>query len=493
MALVVSSRLPTGPGRVQVFVGDFGATEARGIEFTLQGAAASPEVLRPLTSVRGAANGLAANSRTPRCFTGVYEFRGLPAGSRVRVGVRVGGEQRLLDVATLPAQVPAASQGGFDILLASCFYKPESSAGAIAAAVRNVSSALRAKPTGLRAPDCALFMGDQVYLDLPTLKDFDDDPLFLGHKFEADYRANWESGLEPLFRLAPWACVPDDHEYWNNAPHASTQNGNTWTEQGRRNWYDAARVCWDAFAKPFNERGTDSIDDPLVVDVHPISIFIADGRSGRDPGRAHTLTPSCRQALAAWVDRLNAEGKVGLFVSGQSLLRDAASQAGGKLADWELPNYRDYAAILAELGRAKHRLLLLTGDVHWGRVASAHDAVTGSERLQEVIVSPLSLVTTVGVDQWKWLKGLFRPSEVWPRHGQGDPPPPRLAFGAPRTYRFMLGQTTDVRPAQVKGDQLALLSFDWTHARLRATVRYFPVHGTLSRPVTVPLFDTPAV
>jgi hypothetical protein len=50
-----------------------------------------------------------------------------------------------------------------------------------------------------------------------------------------------------------------------------------------------------------------------------------------------------------------------------------------------------------------------------------------------------------------------------------------------------------VKPAQVRGDQLGLLSFDWTNARLRATIRYFPVHASLNRAVTVPLFDIPAV
>jgi hypothetical protein len=493
MALVVSSRLPSGPGRLQVFVGDFGVAAARKLSFTLDGVAAAPVVLRPLSSVRGPAHGVPENSPTARCFTGVFEFRGLPEQRRVRVGVSLGNEARTIDVATLPSRVPPANQGGFDVLLASCFHQAESSAGAIAAAVRNLKSAIRAKASGLRAPDCSLFMGDQVYLDLPTLRDFPDDPRFLASKFEADYRLNWQTGLEPLLGLAPWACVPDDHEYWNNAPHPSTQNGNTWSAAGRKNWGDAAALCYSAFAKPFNDRNTDSIDDPLIVDVHPISIFIADGRSRRDPGLAYTLTPACRDKLRLWIDRLNQEGKVGLFVSGQSLLQTAASQIGGKLADWELPNYRDYGPLLAELGRAKNRLLLLTGDVHWGRVSSAYDVVTGAERLQEVIVSPLSLVTTVGADQWKWLKGLFRPSEPWPRHGLGGAPPSRLQFGAPSTYRCTVGQSTDVKPAQVKGDQLGLLSFDWTNARLRATVRYFPVHDTLSRTVTVPLFDVSVV
>jgi hypothetical protein len=345
----------------------------------------------------------------------------------------------------------------------------------------------------MRAPDCSLFMGDQVYLDLPTLKEFPNDAKWLAGKFEADYRASFETGLEPLLRLAPSACVPDDHEYWNNAPHASTQNANTWNEGGRETWKAAAALCYEAFAKPFNDRGTDSIDDPLVLDVHPISLFIADGRSKRDESLAHTLTPACRGKLAEWIDRLNREGKVGVFVSGQSLLHPAASQVGGKLADWELPNYRDYSALLALLGSAKNRLLLLTGDVHWGRVSSAYDVVSGAERLQEVIVSPLSLVTTVGVDQWRWFKGLFGKSDPWPRHNAGDAPPERLTFGSPRTYRCTVGQSADVKPAQIKGDQLGLLSFDWTNARLRAAVRYFPVHDTLSRAVTVPLFDIPAV
>lgn len=497
MTLVVSSRLPSGPGSLQVFVGDFGVGVARPLSFTLDGAPAEPFVLRPLSSVRGPGEGVPSGSSAPRAFTGVYEFRGLPSGRRFRVGVTAGSarnaEQYAIDCATLPERIPDAPSGGFDVLLCSCFYRNEHSAGATAAAIRSVLSSLRPKRSGLRRPDCAIFMGDQVYLDLPTLADFPDRTDWLARKFEDDYRINWHSSLAPLLSLAPWACVPDDHEYWNNFPHPSIQNGNTVAPAGRQRWKRAASVAYEAFAKPFNAQGTDTVDEPLVVTVHPLSFFLADGRSGRDENRRFTLTPACRQRLRAWVDELNATNRVGVFVSGQSLVQAPVAPLQGKLADWEMPNYADYPGLIAELVRAQNRLLLLTGDVHWGRVVSITDAVTGAERLQEVIVSPSSLVSTVLVDQWKLAQGRSR-GNPWPRHGGAGAPPTRLLSGTGpgASLRCRTGQRTDAAPARVKGDQIGLLSFDWTHSRLRATVSYFPIHAdsTATRPVRVPLFDT---
>jgi hypothetical protein len=479
-----------------VFVADFDVNGARPLAFNLNGAPAAPLALRPLSSARGPNQAMPANSPALRAFTGVYEFRNLDPATRYRVSVSAGLpgalEHSAIDVVTLPSSIPTAAAGGFDVLLASCFYRDEHSAGALAAAIRNLLGSLRAKPSGLRAPDCALFMGDQVYLDLPTLRDFADDSAFLAKKFEDDYRINWHSSLSPLLSLAPSACLPDDHEYWNNAPHASFQNGNTLSVPGRKRWRDAASAAYEAFAKPFNGSGFDSINDPLVITVHPLSFFLADGRSARDENRAFTITPACRAKLRGWVDELNANNRVGVFVTGQSLVQAPVASLEGKVADWEMPNYADYPAIMAELTRAKQRLLLLTGDVHWGRVASITDSVSGAERLQEVIVSPASLVTTVVSDQWQLFKGWFN-NNPWPRHGAAATPPTRLLSGTgpSANLRCRTAQNSDSRPAMVKGDQLGLLSFDWTQARLRASITYFPIHAnsSLAKAIVVPLFN----
>lgn len=505
MAAIIYSRVPTAAGRLQVFIGDFGVSAARPLQFTLtdcasgalvNGAAGAPVPLRALSSVRGPSHGIGAGAGNRRAFVGSYEFRGLAPGRAYRVGVQIGTDRLSLQSRVLPERVASDADGGLDVLLASCFYRDEHSSATLARALRQLVGSVRPKRDGGRSPDFALLMGDQVYLDLPTLKDFPDNPAWLAQHFEENYRQNWQGSMAPVLGTAPWACLPDDHEYWNNAPHPSFQNGNTFTPAGRANWWAAAKTTYDAFAKPLVTSGADSTDEPLTIDIPPLSFFLADGRSKRNPDRAFAFTPACRRALHAWVDRLNASGHVGIFVSGQSMLRERVSDAGGKLADWEMPNYTDYSEVLAEFGRARQRLLLLTGDVHWGRVSTAMNRFTGEARLQEVVVSPLSLVSTVGLDQakrgWSWLKGLVGSSDPWPRHSDADKPPTELRLGRDpaSSYRCVLAPRADGRLAQFTGNQLGLLSFDWQNTRLRARVTYFPVHEKLTAPIQVPLFET---
>jgi len=499
MSAVLYTRVPTSPGRLQIFVGDFNATEPRPVRFTLDGAPAQPIALRALASVRGERHGVAPGARTPRAFVGTYELRNLTPGRRYRIGVQLAGESpRALEHRVLPTRVPSDAEGGFDVLLSSCFHRAENDAGALTRAVRQLVASVRPKRGGGRGPDMSLLMGDQVYLDLPTLQDFPDRLAWLAAKFEDDYRQNWESALADVLGAAPFACVPDDHEYWNNAPHASPINGNTQSAQGRRTWMEAATLSYQAFAQPCaaaaDGSACDATDHPVIIDVHPLSFFLADARTKRNPERAFAFTPECRARLHGWIDGLERNGRVGVFVCGQSLLRAAADEGRGTLLDWELANYRDYRDVLAELGRARQRLLLLTGDVHWGRVTTAVNRFSGEPRLQEVVVSPLSLATSVGLDQtklaWSWISGLGGPKNQWPRHSDAERPPDELRLGA-TTLRCQVASRADGRPALITGNQLGLLSFDWTRARLRATVTYFPGHPTITAPVRVPLFELP--
>ena len=499
MSVVVYTRVPTSAGRLQVFVGELDATAPRPVQLTLDGRPAQASALRPLSSVRGERHGVTPGARVPRAFVGTYELGNLTPGRQYRVGVQLAGDPpRLLERRVLPTRVPSEADGGFDVLLASCFHRAENDAGALTRAMRQLVASVRPKRGGGRGPDMSLLMGDQVYLDMPTLQDFPNRLAWLASKFEDDYRRNWQGALAEVLGAAPFACVPDDHEYWNNAPHPSPLNGNTQSAEGRRAWLEAAALSYQAFAKPFvlapDGRARDATDHPLIVDVHPLSFFLADGRSKRDPGRAFAFTPACRARLRDWIDRLERERRVGVFVCGQSLLSAAVGDVHGQMLDWELANYRDYRDVLAELGRAKQRLLLLTGDVHYGRVTHAINRFSGEPSLHEVVVSPLSLVTTVGIDAgklaWSWITDRVGPKNQWPRHATPAPPPDEVRLGA-TTLRCRVASRADGSPALIQGNQLGLLSFDWTRARLRAAVTYFPVHPSITAPVRVPLFDIP--
>jgi hypothetical protein len=391
----------------------------------------------------------------------------------------------------LPRRIPSAAEGGFEVLLASCFCVQEHNAATLAAALRQLQADIRPTAAGVRAPNCAFFMGDQVYLDLPSLTDFPSNRARLAQKFEADYTRNWGGALASLLEVAPSVAVPDDHEFWNNAPHSSPFIQNSWKKAGRDAWRAAADAAFAAFARPYPQSGGQPGDEPFVFDVSPVSFFFADGRSGRS--ETHAFTEPCRAQLEKWVDRLNAERLVGVFVSGQSLFRAAADQISGQVADKELPNYKDYAPVVRCLQRAKRPMLALTGDVHWGRVTRALDAA-GTARITEVVVSPASLVTTAGADElanfWSGLRGLFGHKDPWPRHAAAEAPPASFGTGAGR-YRCEVARAADGSAANIKGDQLGRLSFayDRSRQRLTAAITYYAIQNSPRAPIRVPLLD----
>jgi hypothetical protein len=105
-------------------------------------------------------------------------------------------------------------------------------------------------------------------------------------------------------------------------------------------------------------------------------------------------------------------------------------------------------------------------------------------------------VTTVGADPaklaWNWVKGVFGKENPWPRHSEAESPPAELRLGSSPNarHRAAIDRRADGKPAQIIGNQLGLLSFDWTRGQLRCAITYFPVHEKITAPVRVPLFTT---
>jgi hypothetical protein len=317
-------------------------------------------------------------------------------------------------------------------------------------------------------------MGDQVYLDLPTLKDFKDDVRWLANKFEADYTTNWQlpPGYSQVLTAAPGVAIPDDHEFWNNYPHVSPFIGNSHNQEGRDRWEAAAIAMYKGFQLAHPAK----VGEATIIDVDPLSFFLPDTRSLRDKDRKFVMTDDAHRQMEDWVSGVISDGKFGVIVTGQSLFTKPAGGFFGKVGDYEMPNYADYGRIMTQLQRladAGVPALCMTGDVHFGRVVEAVDIRTHRPAFYEIISSPSSLVSTVGADQFRevrgWLGGLFGKRDPWPRHS--DPPnAPDFLASEVLEGRFRCS----TRNTQ-KGNNVAMLKFARHGAGIEVRVTYWPI------------------
>lgn len=217
--LVLHPRAAPGT-RLRMWVGAFGRTSVPALSWMLDGAPAQPTAVRAIASARpdSGPEAMVAAGDT-RAFTGIYEFTGptIAPDTHHDVVVRADGKEARLQSWTVPAEVPNGLDRSFNLMLVSCFHRAEDREGLAG----NLVAAL---PVHLR-PHMTILMGEQVYLDLPTLADFKPRRAWLGRKFEDDYTGNWHgpNGYARVLQAAPSIATPDDHEYWNDFPRASSR------------------------------------------------------------------------------------------------------------------------------------------------------------------------------------------------------------------------------------------------------------------------------
>jgi hypothetical protein len=326
---------------------------------------------------------------------------GLQPGTRLPVRLLVNDRpQAKARVTTLPAQLPTLADKPFTVLLGSCFCQREDAEGAVGRTYVQLPAAAR--------PEVKILCGDQVYLDDPWQHYLlnTHDPSELEAEFFRNYRATWmqEPGFRQLLTDGTNYFTADDHEYWNNAPNFATVIRDTWLHNGRQQWFATAGQFYQMFQTPASI---------TTFAVGPLSFFIADTRSHRDSHQRHFMLPMDLDAVGEWIHHLTGPG---VLVVGQPVFRPKTRLLRGTFADWNLPDYEQYGELAGLLTQTTHSILILSGDVHYGRIAWCF-LPSGSE-LIEVISSPMSLVDKIAEGTWEPAPSLFPPFAVRDSEGR---------------------------------------------------------------------------
>lgn len=339
-----------------------------------------------------------------------------------------GSERRLTEarVTTLPTNLPAKEEKPFTLLLGSCFYSVEDPEGMVGRTYRRIN--------GDEQPDVKVFSGDQVYLDNPwqetTLdwyRAFAAPGSFRDMLFQK-YVDNWtqvkaeNAGFRRLLEEGANYFCSDDHEFWNNAPNfGGAGMVNTLTKRQREWWFGEATTLFRAFQSP---------SAFMKFEVHPLSVCIIDTRINRDPNGQWFMRETNLKAVGEWVESLEGPG---VMVVGQPVLAGETGilplRGGGVLGtikgllarvgsfsfDRNLPDYHDqYKELIGYIKSSTHSMVVLTGDVHFGRVAHGELKAGSNKKFVEIISSPMQAVLK---GKEKPLFGSYRdaPTENFPR------------------------------------------------------------------------------
>jgi hypothetical protein len=327
------------------------------------------------------------------------KITGLTARQNCEFTLRAGAKPvASCRLTTLPAKLPLLGDGKpFTVLLGSCFAQLEDSEGKVGNAFFHMPQSA--------SPDVKVLAGDQVYLDSPAW-DYAThrySEAQLRDRFLRHYVATWgqKDGFARLLGDGANFFCSDDHEYWNNAPNRGALSLNTYLEADRNAWLAAAKGLYRAFQTPRSL---------LRFDVAPLSFLIADTRISRDPDQNQFLPKADFDEVAQWVKALQGPG---VLVIGQPLLWRPTSWLTGTVADWNLPDYKQYHQLVDVVAASPHSLIVLTGDVHFGRVA--YGKLRSGGELVEIISSPLSLVDPRVRGSWEEAPPTFpvvRPEDV---------------------------------------------------------------------------------
>jgi hypothetical protein len=268
---------------------------------------------------------------------------------------------------TLPLRIPTKGNKPFTVGLGSCYYHHRDS-GQAAASYR----ALYERGGDQNKPDVTFLTGDQVYLDIgfDSLSLIPDE---IRQRIANDYAKHWQALGSILSRGATW-MLPDDHEFWNDFP-----------------FYDSLIPTLLALKLPWVRRAWQKAANNGVQNIQrsrkleflnfdkDLSVCLADLRSYRK--KSTFLPKAIFEELTDWAKNLEAPA---VLVVPQPLIVNE-NESERNLLSFK----KQYTALLEALAHSGHDIVLLTGDVHFGRISTV-DLGNNGARLIEIIASPLS-------------------------------------------------------------------------------------------------------
>ncbi len=268
---------------------------------------------------------------------------------------------------TLPSAIQGADDP-FTLMLASCFHE-SGDHGEVEHTYRALCE------SDLPSPDLTFLAGDQVYLDVGLGPIFACGKKGIARHIANTYQRHWKAFGEVLNRGATW-MMADDHELWNGFPDLAWYNPFLVRFHSKR-----FRQTWEKYAREatINIQGCrESRQLSIGDDLH---IMTLDTRLSRTHQRI--LNDDTLVQAIDWINNLTAPG---VLVLTQSLTDPPKRIGGRKLATFS----SQYLALCDAILNAEHDLVMLCGDLHYGRVAEGLNLK--GRRLIEVIASPLSNV-----------------------------------------------------------------------------------------------------
>ena len=290
-------------------------------------------------------------------------------------------------ITTLPDRLPSKGEKPFTVFLGSCFHVGRDPGGTVGSTFLRI-------PAGAR-PEMKFLCGDQVYLDAPwqhyasTRHSVEE----LNTELFEKYQSTWTQtprGFHDLLKSGANYFSSDDHEFWNNAPDRAPAVRDTYWPIGNRrlDWLRIARELFSAFQTP---------DLASVFNVGPLSFINLDTRYSREADQSTFMTEGSLRKVQRWVNGLRGPG---VMVIGQPLLASRSGWLGlrGQFFDWALADFEQYRDLIKILAASQQTIVILTGDVHYGRVVTC--TLASGIKLIEVISSPMALVDDAVGHDW---------------------------------------------------------------------------------------------